>query len=164
MTTPSSILAWRIPWAEEPGRLQSVRSQRVRHDWWINTFKTWKWLVMVRKYQAFRGQAFSCICHKCPQSLIQQQGLSDPLATCWVNEFINWQLFTSWLKRANYLTYNWGEVTQLLNSDGSKVSKWSWREFEKAFKILVHVFSKSHLQMAFLLVHLVRRPLSKKIS
>ena len=28
----SSILAWRIPWTEEPGRLQSVGSQRVGHD------------------------------------------------------------------------------------------------------------------------------------
>ena len=32
MTTHSSILAWRIPWNEEPGRLQSMGSQRVRHD------------------------------------------------------------------------------------------------------------------------------------
>ena len=32
MTTHSSILAWRIPWTEEPGRLQSIESQRVRHD------------------------------------------------------------------------------------------------------------------------------------
>ena len=28
----SSILAWRIPWTEEPGELQSIGSQRVRHD------------------------------------------------------------------------------------------------------------------------------------
>ena len=32
MSTHSSILAWRIPWTEEPGGLQSVESQRVRHD------------------------------------------------------------------------------------------------------------------------------------
>ena len=32
MATHSSILAWRIPWTEEPGRLQSVELQRVRHD------------------------------------------------------------------------------------------------------------------------------------
>ena len=30
--THSSILAWRIPWTEEPGQLQSMGSQRVRHD------------------------------------------------------------------------------------------------------------------------------------
>ena len=32
MATPSSILAWRIPWAEKPGGLQSMGSQRIRHD------------------------------------------------------------------------------------------------------------------------------------
>ena len=32
MATHSSILAWRIPRTEEPGRLQSMGSQRVRHD------------------------------------------------------------------------------------------------------------------------------------
>ena len=38
MTTHSSILAWRIPWTEEPGELQSTGSQRVRHDWVTNPF------------------------------------------------------------------------------------------------------------------------------
>ena len=33
MVTHSSILAWKIPWTEKPGRLQSMRSQRVGHDW-----------------------------------------------------------------------------------------------------------------------------------
>ena len=32
MATHPSILAWRIPWTEEPGRLQSMGSQRVGHD------------------------------------------------------------------------------------------------------------------------------------
>ena len=32
MATHSSILAWRIPWTEEPGGLQSMGSPRVRHD------------------------------------------------------------------------------------------------------------------------------------
>ena len=36
--TPSSILAWRIPWTEELHRLQSMGSQRVRHDWVTFTF------------------------------------------------------------------------------------------------------------------------------
>jgi len=31
MATPSSILAWKIPWTGEPGGLQSMGSQRVRH-------------------------------------------------------------------------------------------------------------------------------------
>ena len=33
MTTHSNILAWRIPWTEEPGGPQAMGSQRVGHDW-----------------------------------------------------------------------------------------------------------------------------------
>ena len=32
MATPSSVFAWRIPWTEEPGLLQPMGSQRIRHD------------------------------------------------------------------------------------------------------------------------------------
>ena len=38
MATHSSILAWRIPWTEEPEGLQTMGTQRVRHDWATNTF------------------------------------------------------------------------------------------------------------------------------
>ena len=38
IATHSSILAWRIPWIEDPCRLPSTGSQRVRHDWIISTF------------------------------------------------------------------------------------------------------------------------------
>ena len=37
MATHSNILAWRIPWMEEPGGLQSMGWQRVGHDWMTNT-------------------------------------------------------------------------------------------------------------------------------
>ena len=37
MASHSSILAWRIPWTEEPSSLQSMGSQRVRHNWAHNT-------------------------------------------------------------------------------------------------------------------------------
>ena len=46
MATHSSTLAWKIPWAEEPGRLQSMGSWRVRHDWATSlslfTFMHWR--------------------------------------------------------------------------------------------------------------------------
>ena len=43
MVTHSSILAWRIPWTEKPGRLQSTGLQRVRHDWvtFLSFFLGW---------------------------------------------------------------------------------------------------------------------------
>ena len=48
MATHTRILAWRIRWTEEPGGLQSMRLQRVRHDWVTNTattnraYRTWE--------------------------------------------------------------------------------------------------------------------------
>ena len=39
MATHSSILAWRIPWIQQLGRLQSMGSQRVRHDRVANTLE-----------------------------------------------------------------------------------------------------------------------------
>ena len=50
MTPHSSTLAWKIPWTEEPGRLQSMGSLRVRHNWATSlsllTFMHWR-----RKWQ-----------------------------------------------------------------------------------------------------------------
>ena len=46
MAPHSSTLAWKIPWTEEPGRLQSMGSLRVRHDWTTSlslfTFMHWR--------------------------------------------------------------------------------------------------------------------------
>ena len=50
MAPHSSTLAWKIPWMEEPGRLQSIGSRRVGHDWATSlslfTFMHWR-----RKWQ-----------------------------------------------------------------------------------------------------------------
>ena len=40
LATHSIILAWRIPWTEEPGRLWSIGLQRIRQDWATKTFST----------------------------------------------------------------------------------------------------------------------------
>ena len=45
MATHSSILAWRIPWTEDPGRLQSLGLQRIRLNWATNTFTSFFYLV-----------------------------------------------------------------------------------------------------------------------
>ena len=42
MAAHSSILAWQIPWTEEPGGRQSMGWQRAGHDWVINTFISWQ--------------------------------------------------------------------------------------------------------------------------
>ena len=45
METHSSTLAWKIPWTEEPGRLQSMGSQRVGHDWATSMSMSISWLL-----------------------------------------------------------------------------------------------------------------------
>ena len=46
--TPTSILAWRIPWTEESGGLQSMRWQRVGHNWVTNIFTfTWPSVCLI---------------------------------------------------------------------------------------------------------------------
>ena len=42
MAAHSSILAWRIPWTEDPGGLQFMGSHRVRHNWATNTYANFK--------------------------------------------------------------------------------------------------------------------------
>ena len=49
--SPPSILAWRIPWTEEPGGLRSMGLQRLGHDWVTNTF-------------TFHGQNLWCDFHE----------------------------------------------------------------------------------------------------
>ena len=50
MATHFSVLAWRIPWTEEPGGLQSMGSQRIRHDWnhWAS-----KWIYIYMKFHDY---------------------------------------------------------------------------------------------------------------
>ena len=59
MIIHSSILAWRIPWTVEPDGLQSMGSQRVRHDRATNTFLFTSLACLLDfEWQAARPQAF----------------------------------------------------------------------------------------------------------
>ena len=50
MAPHSSTLAWKIPWTEEPGRLQSMGSLRVRHDW-VTYLSLFTFIHWRRKWQ-----------------------------------------------------------------------------------------------------------------
>ena len=71
MATHSSILAWKIPWTEEPGGLQYIASQRVRCDWEINInlFSWWRKYKKIFEYFKYdwnnlahgkKGQVLAC--------------------------------------------------------------------------------------------------------
>ena len=55
LATHSSVLAWRIPWTEDTGGLQSKVFQRVRQDWATNTFKTFLVAQTVKHLSTMRG-------------------------------------------------------------------------------------------------------------
>ena len=77
MAPHSSILAWKIPWTEEPGRLQSMRSQRVRHDWATSLqnktkpvlLKSLKGGTVLRKWLLIHSEYVLKICQRSSSSL-----------------------------------------------------------------------------------------------
>ena len=71
MATHSSVLAWRIPWTEEAGRLQSMGSQRVGHGWETSL-------------------SLSLYTHDLKQCLFAHCWLL--LNICWLDECLNWTI------------------------------------------------------------------------
>ena len=61
MAPHSSTLAWKIPWMEEPGRLQSMESLRVGHDW-VTSLSLFTFMHWRRKWQALQ-----CSCLENPR-------------------------------------------------------------------------------------------------
>ena len=94
LATHSSILAWRIPWTEEPGGLQSMGSQRVGFDW-SNLACTHKWSMYLASFFTFP------ICFKRPM-MVEWSTLSSS-ATSFVTvrgpastTALSWPLSTSY--------------------------------------------------------------------
>ena len=81
MATHSSTVAWRIPWREEPGRLQSMGSQRVRHDW--ATLLTY--LLTYLSIELVMPSNHLILCHPLlllPSIFTSIRGFSTELALC----------------------------------------------------------------------------------
>ena len=53
---PLQYFAWKIPWTEEPGRLQSKESQRVRHDWaTLLTYATRRYVSVLLDFTSYQS-------------------------------------------------------------------------------------------------------------
>ena len=89
MATCSSMLAWKIPWTEEPARLQSMGSKRVGHDWATNTLifllrfilygtlcTSWTWVTV---YFSMLGKFLTIISSNKISSKLFKQTLSISL-------------------------------------------------------------------------------------
>ena len=64
MATHSSILAWRIPWTQEPGGLQSTGPQRVGHDWsdWAHTHTRYTCVYSLFHYRVLQDSECRFLC------------------------------------------------------------------------------------------------------
>ena len=60
MATPSNNLAWEIPWTEEPGRLQSIGSQRVGHTGGLSSCSSW---ALEHRFQQLWGTGLVALRH-----------------------------------------------------------------------------------------------------
>ena len=95
MATHSSILAWKIPWKEEAGRLQSMGSQRVGHNWvtslslslWIRRETCSSNFISVQKYQV------KCTSNNFKPKWVQDQfvlRLEMTVCTHWIGIHTQW--------------------------------------------------------------------------
>ena len=57
MATHSNTLAWKIPWTEEPDRLQSMGSQRVGHDW-VTSLLIYLWIICISSLEKCLWKSF----------------------------------------------------------------------------------------------------------
>ena len=85
MAPYSSTLAWKIPWKEEPGRLQSMGSLRIRHDW-ATSFSLFTFMHWRRKWQPTPvrvGGAWWAAIHGVTQSGTWLKRLSSSSSKLW---------------------------------------------------------------------------------
>ena len=123
MAAHSSILAWKIPWTEEPGELQSTASQRAGHDWS-------ELARMDVQYKVFGEPTENCMDHLSSQDLgkwpLQKAGLqglqggSSRLPSCFpiVGLSLRKLCKCQWLFLISCKTAYWGDRLPLYWDDG----------------------------------------------
>ena len=134
IATLSSILAWRIPWTEEPGGLQSMGLQRVRHDWSDSTHTAqcqlfWLFQLLSICYQDGSLQLCSDLCW---DSVTRQRGEECRLSSPSWGILRFWDSVTSSFKKNFiYLTvqglscHTWDLYSLLHHSGSFSCSTWN---------------------------------------
>ena len=133
MAPHSSTLAWKIPWMEEPGRLQTTGSRRVGHDWETSlslfTFMHWrrKWqptpVFLPGETQGW-GARYAAV-HGVAQSRTRLKRLSSSSSKCW-----------QMMEKGPY-THSWWEKTDeaILQHKAAVFSKWHHTRIPKLASI-----------------------------
>ena len=108
MATHSSILAWEIPWMEEPGDLQPTGSQRVRHDWATSLS-----LSLTSLGNFISSKRLLCISNQLPRSLQKFAKASRDLfiftAVCLLYNVVSFRHIAKWISYVcTYIPAFWG--------------------------------------------------------
>ena len=137
MATHSNILAWRIPWTEEPGRLQSMGSQRVGHNWETNTYRACTFsdstdLWFIRRY-SWKNQEVTLETEEEKESRAHMDKLNGSVVTwfTWKNPIINILRYISLSNSKPFWTdcSRFNRITQSMKWLDVIVG-WSFREIE----------------------------------
>ena len=105
MTTHFSILAWRSPWTEEPGKLQSIGSQRVGHDLASNLACTLNLFTKQKQPQRLREWTYGCLGEKWGKGIVREFGIN-----------MYTLLYVKWVTNRDIL-YSTGNSTQCYVAD-----------------------------------------------
>ena len=127
MSTHSSILVWRIPRTEEPGRLPFMGSQRVRHDWATNSFiiakQPWTFVRCFFFLHHFRCFFFHFINEMYMLSCLCILGINPALSWCVVLLVCCWILFANIC--CNFLSCN--VLVWLWQQSNTGLIEWIWK-------------------------------------
>ena len=129
MAMHSNILAWKIPWTEEPGRPQSMVSQRVRHDWAINTHTAW-WFdlhILWNNWASLVAQLEKNL-PAVQETWVRSLGWKDPLA----KEMATHSSILAW-------KIPWTEEPGGLQSMGSQRVGYDWATNTSLYEIITTV-------------------------
>ena len=123
MATHSSTLAWKIPWTEEPGRLQSMGLLRVGHDW-VTSLSLFTFMHWRRKWQptpVFLPRFVLCFC-KCCFLCLELSAPNFPLGI----SYSSFKVKVKWLSHVRLLVTPWTAAYQAPPSMGfSRQEYWS---------------------------------------
>ena len=144
MTTHSSTLVWKIPWTEEPGRLQSMGSQRVRHDWTTSLTLNKQVLLTFPKLATLHSCSLIYHMYSNERLPICHQTQHKATQVCFLGFFISFWRFPCHTKRILNKGIGFSPVNLCLSVEFSDTVRKNKKVEEKVF--FPHITRKTKLK------------------